>query len=134
LVTAAAELATEVLGKLRSVKRNYIRIRDPDVLVYKDRSLSTLHDTGGVMVAQLDNDGEVLHIAVYPRSQEYVKGRFVSWEWDLGRVFESEGWYHDSEANGPKLAWSSSSTFGGREYPQQWGLEYRFARPDRGLD
>ncbi len=133
LVSASADLAMDVLNKLRSIKRQCIRIREPDVTMYKDRSLSVLHDTRGVMLTQLDETGKVLNISVYPRLQEYTKGRFVSWEWNMKRVFDSEGWYLDPGTSRAKAAWRQSATFAGREYPQQWGLEYYFSHPDVGL-
>lgn len=134
LIASAADLALDVLNKLRSIKREYHRIREPDVMVYKDQSLSVLHDTRGVMLVQLDASGKVLHLAVYPRLINYIKGRFVSWEWNSERAFRSEGWYHDPASNQAKVAWSQSATFVGREYPQQWGIEYSFPRPGVGLE
>ena len=134
LVDAASDLAMDVLIKLRSIKREYHRVRDPDVAIYKDQSLSTLHETAGVAIVQLDDQGKTLHIGIYPRVRQYVKGHFVSWEWDMNRAFKEEGWYLDPVKNRAKLAWSKSATFAGREYPRQWGLEYYFSRPDVGLE
>lgn len=133
VIFSAADLALNVLVKLRSVKRNYTRIRVADVRLYRDQSLSTFHDTGGVMLVQLDEAGKTLHVAVYPRVQTYVAGRFVSWEWNLERTFHEEAWYHDPESNTARPAFSASATFIGREYPQQWGLEYRLPRTTAGL-
>ena len=69
---------------------------------------------------------------VRPRSKEYALGRFVSWEWDMERTFE-EAWYEDSTKSLPKLAFSSSATFAGREYPEQWGIQWRLRSPEAGL-
>lgn len=130
----ACEVALETLATLRRVKRNYIRIVVPNLSVYKDQSLSAfVQNTGAVMIAQITDEGVVSHVGVYPRYISYVRGRFVSWEWDLGRVFHEPAWYEDSETKTAKMAWGSSSTFIGREFPQQWGLEYRLPRPDVGL-
>lgn len=133
LARQASALAIDLLAKLRGVRRNYIRVMVADVRIYKDQSLSALHDTAGVMLAQLDDQGTRTNVAVYPRMQSYKRGRFVSWEWDLTRVFNTPGWYADPITGQAKMAWGSSATFVGREYPQQWGLEYRFGDRDAGL-
>lgn len=131
---SASEVALETLRTLREIKRTYIRVVIPNVPVYKDQSLSALiQDTGAVMIAQISDDGDVILKAVYPRYISYARGRFVSWEWDMSRVFSTPAWYEDPSTKTANLAWSASSTFVGREFPQQWGLEYRLPQPDIGL-
>lgn len=133
LLDSSADLAIDVLLKLRSVKRNYIRVRNPDVHLFRDQSLSQYHEARGVELASFDEAGLISAVGVFPRMLLYAHGRFVSWEWTLDRVFDNEAWYHDSESNLAKPAFSESATFAGREYPAQWGLEYRLPRPDAGL-
>jgi hypothetical protein len=130
----ASDLAVDVLQNLRSIHRYYTRVRDPDVLVYRDQSFTTLHAFRAVMVVQVDEVGKVQDPAVFPRKTEYVKGRFVTWSWDMQRVSDGEAWYKDPSTGRPKLAWGQAATFAGQEYPEQWGLKYRLPRPDLGLD
>lgn len=131
VLRAAGDLAMETLAKLRGVKRHYVRVLNPHVVVYRDQSLSALiQDLAGVMIAQVEDDGTVSAIEVYPRGMPYVRGRFVSWEWDMEKVAKVEAWYEDSQSRSAKMAWSSSATFVGREYPTQWGLEYRLPHLD----
>jgi hypothetical protein len=101
--------------------------------LFRDQSLSQYHDTRGVELASFDEIGMISAVGVFPRMALYTRGRFVSWEWSLDRVFDSEAWYHDAESNLARLAFNQSATFAGREYPAQWGLEYRLPRPDTGL-
>jgi len=134
-LTTADTLALDLLQKLRAVKRQYVRVRDPDVMLYRDQSLSTIYqETGSVMLVTLDERGRVLHTSVFPRLMQYIKGRFVSWEWNMERVFDDEAWYRDPASGQAKLAFSEAATFVGREYPEQWGLEYNLPRWDAGLD
>jgi len=133
LLESASRLAMDVLVKLRQVKRNYIRVRVPNVMLFRDQSLTARYDVAGVMLAQLDDEGAVRHIAVYPRLPNYQMGRFVSWEWSRDPTIRTEAWYHDPRTNRPAPAFRQSMTFVGREYPQQWGIEYRFPRPDVGF-
>jgi hypothetical protein len=130
----ASNLALDVLAELRRIPRNYIRIRVGDVEIFRDRLLSTLHNTQGVMVVHIDQSGIVHPPQVFPRGQVFVTGRFCTWEWNMTRTFREEGWYRDPVSGGPKEAWSSSATFAGQEYPEQWGLEFRLPRPELGLE
>jgi hypothetical protein len=136
LTDPGSELAMEVLEALREIPREYIRVRRQHITLFRDRSLSTpFAQTPGVLLSHIGTEGgRVTSVNVYPRETEYAAGRFVSWEWNLERAFKEEAWYADPQSQEPKLAWSSSTTFVGREYPQQWGLEYRLPRPDAGLE
>jgi hypothetical protein len=135
LVESSATLALDVLTRLREIKRNYIRVREGDVDLYKDQLLTTvLQEARGVMLVELDPHGTVIQPSTFPRGDAYARGSFVSWEWDLSHAIRQEAWYRDLKTTLGKLAWSSSATFVGRPYPPQWGLEYRFPRPDVGLE
>jgi hypothetical protein len=134
VIDHASDLALDVLAKLRMIPRNYIRIRIEDVEIFRDCSLLTVYATRGVMVTHIDQSGIMHPPQVFPREQVYLTGRFCTWEWNMARVFHEEGWYRDLISGEPKEAWSSSATFGGREYPEQWGLENRLPRPELGLE
>jgi hypothetical protein len=135
VVDPAGDLAMDVVQALRAIPREYIRVRHAHISLFRDRSLTTPYQqTHGVMLAQLTQEGRVTTVNVYPREAEYAAGRFVSWEWQQQRAFRDEAWYADPKTQEPKLAWSQAATFDGREYPQQWGLEYRLPRPDVGLE
>lgn len=133
VLEASAELAYDVLVKLKRVKRNYYRVRMGSIKVYQDRSLTSPLDAPAFMLVSLSNEGEMQHIGVYPRITSYTTGRFVTWEWSFEPSYTEEAWYQDPETGQPKIAWNSAASFAGREYPEQWGLEYRLPRPDMGL-
>jgi hypothetical protein len=133
LLELSVELAYDVLGKLRKVSRYYYRVRVADIKVYPDRSLTTALEIRAVMIATLGNDGGLLQSQVFPASQKYHTGRFVTWEWTSDPSYQREAWYQDPKTKKAELAWSSIASFVGREYPEQWALEYRFKRPDVGL-
>ncbi|HEY6091113.1 MAG TPA: hypothetical protein VIV83_03910 [Gemmatimonadales bacterium] len=131
----ADTIALEFLQKLRAVKRQYVRVRDPNPPLWVDDGLVVPYEgTDGVMLVTLDDEGRMLHLSVYPRSTEYQRGSFVSWEWDLSRGFDEEAVYQHPISGEPTVAWSESATFVGRQYPQEWFLEYRFPRPEAGLE
>ena len=135
VVASASDLAMDVLQALREIPREYIRVRQLHISLFRDRSLSTPYGvTHGVMLSQFTGEGKVTTVNVYPRETDYAIGRFVSWEWNMQRVFREEAWYPDPKTQEPKMAWGGAATFVGREYPQQWGLEYRLPRPDVGLE
>lgn len=127
---AAGQLGLEVLVKLRSIKRGYVRVVVSPVNLYKDHSLSALHNVRGVLLEQIGLQGES-HQAVYPTTFVYAPGRFVTWEWDSHSGVDAEAWYEDPRAQQPKRAFSTSALFAGREYPDQWGLEFSVPGPFR---
>jgi hypothetical protein len=127
-------LADLIMVKLQQIERYYYRVGLSHVELYKDREATALYGIHGVMIVTLDNEGIVVRqSAVRPRVRDYKTGRFVTWEWDMSRTFTEEAWYRDPEDQTPKMAFRSSAAFAGREYPEQWGIEYRFPRPDVGL-
>jgi len=128
------ELGTSAFVKLKQIERFWYRVRLSHVDLFLDRGFTAPLGTHGLMIVTLDSEGnEHKDPKVYPRYHEYKTGRFVTWEWNMERVFRKEAWYADPGTKQPKLAFTSAATFGGREYPDQWGLEYRFPRPDVGL-
>lgn len=132
IARSASELGIEVLIKLRQVKRNYIRVSEPQVELFKTPSLSAIHPASpGVQIEQIGFSGERLHLQVFPTRSNYTRGRYVTWEWDLAAGFEQEAWYLERETKAAKLAFSSATVFQGREYPMQWGLQYRVPGPFR---
>lgn len=133
LLNPAAALAVDALRSLRHLPRQYVRIRKQHISLFKDRSLSTPHETAGVMLATIADGRQVTGVHVFPRETEYAAGRFTTWNWNERRVFRDEAWYEDPQDHKPRMAFGESATFKGREYPEQWGLELRLDRPDLGL-
>jgi hypothetical protein len=131
----ADTLALELLQKLREVKRQYVRVRAPDVPLFRDQGLSTPYvGTRAVMLVTVDDQGRAGQPSVFPRVSEYRRGRFTSWEWELGLTLREQAWFRDPVNGKAMTAWSESATFIGREYPEEWRLEDRLPRPDAGLD
>jgi len=129
---SAGSLALEVVSKLRAIPRNWVRVSQFPIELFGDQSMSTLHEVNpGVMVEQLNNDGVQVNVQVFPTHAQYVESRYVTWEWDNSEIAKREAWYLDSSTQRPKLAFSRSSLFAGREYPEQWGMPYRVAGPVR---
>ncbi len=123
LLAPLDELCTALVIKVREIPREYIRVHQSEVPLYVDRSLSARHPLmNGVKLRQFSMNGELLVTQVFPTDKTYGVGRYVSWEWDFSRSTKEEAWYLDG--NAPKLAFSSSASFAGREYPDQWGVLY----------
>jgi hypothetical protein len=124
VIESAADLAIDVLLKLRQVSRNYIRVESFPIELFRDQSLTARHAATGLMISQLDSDGRELHRAVYPTQSTYKRGRFVTWEWSFESVHREPAWYFDPRTKTAKQAFSSSALFSGREFPDQWGIKY----------
>jgi hypothetical protein len=119
------ELAMTLLSRLRELPREYHRVVNSPVELYKDATLTTPHDFVGVGIEQRDHDGRILGHAVYPAVRQYTKGRFVTWNWDSTKGSDEEAWYLNASSGRAELAFSSANVFDGREFPEQWGIEYR---------
>jgi hypothetical protein len=119
---STATLALTLLAKLRALPRQLVRV-DTEMAVFADRSLTQQMPTKAYAITTVSPSGmENTH--VYPTLSEYTPGRWVTWEWDLTRVF-GEAWYADPRTKAPTLAWSKAATFVGREFPDQWGIAFR---------
>ena len=119
-------LALETLVALRSIPRNYHKVVAYPVKLYPDRSMTDPLDIQGVKIAQFSDDGSLLGEAVYPTDRTYRPGAFVTWNWNMAKVEKRESWYADSTAQVPHMAFSQAAFFAGKEYPDQWGVAYRF--------
>lgn len=73
VIDPASDLAMDVLQNLRSIYRAYTRVREPDVILFRDQSLTTLHDFRGVMVVQVDEAGKAQPPGVYPKTSNTSK-------------------------------------------------------------
>jgi len=134
-LTRTDTLTLELLQKLRDVKRQYTRVREPNPAVFVDDHLTVPYEqVKGVMLVTIDEQGQTLNISVYPRGVEYERGRLVSWEWDLKRGSDDEVFYTHPVTGNPTVAWSESAMFVGRQYPKEWELEYRLPNPNAGLE
>jgi hypothetical protein len=116
VIALAARLSVDVLKKLREIKRNYVRVRETDVDLFDDQSMtSKFQNAIGIMLVTLNDSGQVVQPAqVFPRGEVAARGAFVSWEWDLSKVIRKTAWYPDPITKRPKVAWSESATFVGR--------------------
>jgi len=135
VIHRATALANEICEKLRAIKRNYHRVIEDSLGLYEDQAMTAQlkQPVHGLMLAELDDDGTVLHRQVFPSETSITRGFFVSWEWDLKRVIRQPAWYRDPKGTA-NHAWSAAATFIGRAYPYAWHLEQRFANPNVGLE
>ena len=128
---SAAQLALELLIKLREIPRGYHRVKGFPVDLYADKSLSTKHPYRGLLLENIDAEGRSSSRSVFPVKDDYVQGRYVAWEWDFDGSPDVEAWYMDPLTAASAMAYSESAWFSGREYPEQWGIEYLVGGPLR---
>lgn len=132
LIKPSADLAVKVFKKLHLIKRYYIRVRHHDVVLYADQELKHPLSEKGVVLAQIDWDGNLRSVDAFPTQEAYTKGRFVSWKW-TGPGVNAQTWYKDPKTNAAISAFSTSLFFAGRQYPEEWRLETRLGNPSNGL-
>ncbi|HWX86791.1 MAG TPA: hypothetical protein VNX67_01310 [Solirubrobacteraceae bacterium] len=122
VVDRASDLALDVLRKLMKVKRDYQRVRIARVPVFGDEELATRAGMEAVMIEQLNDDGRVTSQHVFPTQERYEAGEYVTWEWDMGRIFRAPAWFRDPDTQTTKQAWQSATSFAGRAYPREWDV------------
>lgn len=132
VVESAADVGLSIVQSLRAIPREWVRVVSSGVRIWADRT-KTLTTSMGVHLVKLGPDGAPLHRAVYPCGDYYPVGAFVTWEWDMSRMADTEGWYEDPYSGSIQLAWSGSAFFAGRAYPETWGLVHRLPTPGAGL-
>ena len=133
VLDSVADAGLSLVTALRAIPREWVRVVTGGIRIWADRTKTSTISTG-VLLVQVDQHGKLLHRAVYPSGEFYPQGGFVTWEWDMSRSAPEEGWYEDPADGEMKMAWGKSTYFAGRAYPDEWGLMYRFPRPDVGLE
>lgn len=87
-------------------------IYNPGVTVYSDKEcVNAVEGVKGVILETTSAGGIEKSFRIYPTTKtNYIKGKRVSWEWNLANVY-NESWYHDPDDNSIKYAWTQAGEF-----------------------
>ena len=91
-------------------------IYHPGVDIYSDEAcLKKAMPAGkGVILETTSPDGARKSFRIFPTTKaSYQKGKEVSWEWNMGEVWQA-CWYKDPDTGKSKPAWNASAEFVGR--------------------
>ena len=105
-----------LLQTLKSIPHETNIVYLADIDLYTDEACKNLvTDAKGLMLETISPGGVDKNYRIFPttRMNYYVKGKQVSWEWNLGRIWQRT-WYIDPKTKKAKIAWDSSGDFIGR--------------------
>ena len=87
-------------------------IYNPGVTVYSDENCTNVVEgVKGVILETTSAGGTKKSLRMFPTTKtDYIKGKRVSWEWNLEKVYK-ESWYRDPDENKIKYAWTESGEF-----------------------
>lgn len=105
-----------LLKTIKSIPHEINIVYHPGVPIYRDENCEDkISDAKGLILETTSPGGAEKFQKIFPttNSEYYTKGKRVSWEWDLSRVW-NKAWYKDPDTGEIKTAWYSSGEFNGR--------------------
>ncbi len=115
-VIRVLDIGMTLLNTLKSIPHEINTVYISSVEVFSDEECTEMRsDVKAVILETTSPGGFEKSYRIFPtkKSNYYIKGRMVSWEWNLSNVWD-ESWYIDPSTREKKLAWSSSCEFVGR--------------------
>lgn len=115
-VLRVLDIGLVLLRTIKSIPHEINVIYQPGVDLYSD--LECTHKIEGAkgLILETTSPGKAeVFKRIFPttRSEYYQRGRRVTWEWDLSRVW-AQTWYIDPDTKKKKKAWDSAGEFAGR--------------------
>lgn len=117
-VVSALDSGITILKAIKAVPRETNTVYRTNVPLFRDAAANeeVIGVTGLLLETKAWEGGTTYRI--FPTTKaDYVVGKTVSWEWNMGRRLE-EMWYRDPETREIRLAWDSSMEFAGRHLDQ----------------
>jgi hypothetical protein len=114
-ILRAIDSGLVILKAIQAIPHETHSIRYEGVELFADHEGTQRPDCSGVRLESVSAGGVVKNCRIFPTTCTHFKpGMRVSWEWNSRRSW-GETWYRDPESNEPRLAWSSSTEFVGRD-------------------
>ncbi|MCL6753625.1 DUF4935 domain-containing protein [Nostoc sp. CCCryo 231-06] len=116
-ILLAVESGLSLLESLQSIPHEVHIVYHPGVLVYADPDCTRVQESVKAVILETrrhPSDALVGFIILPTTLTRFTKGRIVSWEWNINKIWEA-AWYRDPDTNEIKSAWASSAEFVGRD-------------------
>ena len=115
-VIRVLDIGMTLLNALRSIPHEINTVHTLAVDIFSDEKCNEARqDVKGVILETTSPGGIEKTYRIFPTTKPsyYIKGRRVSWEWNMSNVW-GESWYIDPVTREKKSAWLSSGEFVGR--------------------
>lgn len=110
------DIGLVLLRTINSIPHETNVVHHPGVELYSDSECTQKIEGAKGLILETTSPGKAeVFKRIFPttRSEYYQRGRRVTWEWDLSRVWQ-QTWYIDPDKNEKKKAWDSAGEFTGR--------------------
>lgn len=110
------DIGLVLLKTIKSIPHEINIVFHPGVTIYSDKNCTKeIADAKGLILETTSPGKAETFKSIFPttKPEYYIKGKRVSWEWDLSQTW-GETWYRDPNTNEIKIAWSSAGEFTGR--------------------
>lgn len=115
-IASVLDMGVALLKAVRAVPHEVNVVCHPDVEVYSDAECTELIPNAfGLILETTSPGGSSTDKRIFPTTRKgyYQKGKRVTWEWNLDRVWGA-AWYKDPNTDENKQAWMSAGEFVGR--------------------
>lgn len=110
------DIGLVLLKTIKSIPHEINVIYHSGVDIYSDEQCNNLiPDVKGIILETTSPGRAQQFKRIFPttRPEYYKKGKIVTWEWDLSRIWD-KAWYKDPDTGEIKQAWGSAGEFVGR--------------------
>jgi len=115
-IVKVLDIGLVLLKTIKSIPHEINIVYHPGVMIYRDENCTDELTNAKGLILETTSPGKVeIFKRIFPttKSEYYVKGKRVSWEWDLSCVW-GKTWYKDPDTGEIKNAWDSAGEFNGR--------------------
>jgi hypothetical protein len=115
-IVKVVDIGLTLLNALRAIPHETNMVHHPGVTLFSDDQCKQKIDgVYGLILETRSPGGGIVLKRIFPttRPSSYKKGKVVTWEWDLSKVW-GKAWYIDPDSNEQKTAWGSAGEFVGR--------------------
>lgn len=110
------DIGLTLLKTIKAIPHEINIVYDPGVILYSDSECTQkIHDAKGLILETTSPGKAEVSKRIFPttRPEYYQKGKQVTWEWNLSKVWQ-QAWYIDPDTKEKQKGWDSAGEFVGR--------------------
>lgn len=110
------DIGLTLLKTIKGIPHEINIVYDPGVVLYSDPDCTQeISDAKGLILETTSSGKAEISKRIFPttRPEYYKKGKQVTWEWNLSKVWQP-AWYIDPDTGAKQKGWDSAGEFVGR--------------------
>lgn len=115
-IVKVLDIGLVLLKTIKSIPHEINIVYHSGVTIYRDENCEEeILNAKGLILETTSPGGAEKFKRIFPTTKPecFIKGKRVSWEWDLSQVW-TKAWYKDPDTGEIKMAWHSAGEFIGR--------------------